>query len=876
MMIKSINSTIKDDADMEITENVQIVCPIRGLLKVNKRSKDGLSATEEYYRVEAIKHLLSKGYPKENFWIEPIIKRFGNSGRNSFRSDFAILDIPSDQIHNNDPDELLGHAILICEVKRDNKKNEYVKKTQVEPMLDFAKKQNTLGLYWDNIEKRVFWIEFHDGIKEIKEGPISFIPKFGLPIKTTPLTFNTIEPVDSLIDTFDRIEDILHQASFSPEQRYEIILQLLLAKIFDEHAFEVRGDEPLDIQDYRSLGATADTTKKKVSEVVKRAVAFYGKHLPNKLSNVLPLSGETLFEILKILAPIKIIHSKRDVVQTFYMKFAKALYKWDMAQYFTPTTVTDFLVDIINPQFGEHIADPACGSADFLVAAFRKARKFNPGFADCIWGIDNSINAVQVAVLNMLLNGDGKTNVIKDDSLEHIGKYIEKYDVLTCNPPFGTRIVEKRPRVLSQYDLGFEWIENENGQLVKTETLLSRQETGILFVEVCVKECRPGGRIAIILPNGYLGNRSIKYRALREWILKNTRLATIISLPRFTFKSSGADVSASVLYLEKRENPIDDFSADKYQFAVELIEKVGWDAGNKKAAPIYKRNAEDGSLIINESGEPIIDCDFEEAVDRIVASDAANCFDWISKGRQIKQGIDGWAVSIENVYRDPDLTLDPKRFGKKVVQLRNELIEKPHILLGDIVDFIPERQDYHGNKISVKKSEIYQYIEIQDIGFGDYHSKEMRGWELPSRAKHFSEPGDIYIGAIWGSAIKWCYIPQGVKNVVVTNGCFRCRIKKGMEKYKADFLAYLNSEGWGVQMRSFARGSDGLAEICEEDAKNVIIPLLSDSIRDDLSAFVNNLHQGTTTINTVVKQLLKDDLLSYCDPPKRPSHIVLV
>ena len=235
---------------MELTGNLQIVCPIRGQLKVNKRSKDGLTATEEFYRVEAIKFLISKGYPKENFWIEPIIKKFGNSGRNSFRSDFAVLDVPASTINTNEPDDILGHAVIICEVKRDNKKNEYVKNTQVKPMLDFAKKQSTLGLYWDNIEKRVFWIEVTDGIKEIKEGPLTFVPKFGLPIKTTPLTFNTIEPVDSLTETFERIEDILHQASFAPEKRYEIILQLLLTKIFDEHAFEVRGDEPLEIQDY--------------------------------------------------------------------------------------------------------------------------------------------------------------------------------------------------------------------------------------------------------------------------------------------------------------------------------------------------------------------------------------------------------------------------------------------------------------------------------------------------------------------------------------------------------------------------------------------------------------------------------------------------
>ncbi|MBR6096804.1 MAG: N-6 DNA methylase [Oscillospiraceae bacterium] len=861
---------------MEIIENVQIVCPIRGQLKVNKRSKDGLSATEEFYRVEAIKYLLSKGYPKENFWIEPIIKRFGNSGRNSFRSDFAVLDVPSATIGNSEPDTILSHAILICEVKRDNKKNEYVKNTQVKPMLDFAIKQSTMGLYWDNIEKRVFWIEIENGVKEIREGPISYVPKYGFPIETTPLTFNTISPVDSLIDTFDRIEDVLHQASFSPEQRYEIILQLLLAKIFDEHAFEVRGDEPLEIQDYKSLGASPETAKKKVADVVKRAVAFYGKHLPNKLSNTLPLSGDTLFEILKILAPIKIIHSKRDVVQTFYMKFAKALYKWDMAQYFTPTTVTDFLVDIINPQFGEHIADPACGSADFLVAAFRKARLFNPGFADCIWGIDNSSNAVQVAVLNMLLNGDGKTNIIKDDSLQNIGKYLEKYDVLTCNPPFGTKIVEKRASVLSQFDLGFEWIENEQGKLIKTDSLLTQQETGILFVEVCVKECRPGGRIAIILPNGYLGNRSLKYKVVREWILRHTRLAAIVSLPRFTFKSSGADVSASVLYLEKREFPLEDYSEDSYQFAVELIEKVGWDAGNKKAAPIYKRNQEDGSLIIGENGEPIIDCDFEEAVNRIVASDAANCFEWLAKGRDSSSSTEGWSVSIENVYRDVDITLDPKRYAKKVVRLRNSLLGKPQFLLGELVDFIPERQNIHGKKVSVRKSELYQYVEIQDIGFGDFHSKELRGWELPSRAKHFSETGDIYIGSIWGSAVKWCYIPMGLSNVVVTNGCFRCRIKPNMEEYLPDLLSYFNSEGWGVQMRALSRGSDGLAEICEEDAKNVIVPLLSDEVRAELSEYVHKLQQGTTTLNTVVKQKIRESQVPYGDPPKRPSHIVLV
>ena len=80
-----------------------------------------------------------------------------------------------------------------------------------------------------------------------------------------------------------------------------------------------------------------------------------------------------------------------------------------------------------------------------------------------------------------------------------------------------------------------------------------------------------------------MGNRSDKFAIVRQWILSNARVAAIVSLPRFTFKSSGADVSASIVFLEKRTKPVKKFE-DEYSFAVEMIEKVGWEAGNKKAA----------------------------------------------------------------------------------------------------------------------------------------------------------------------------------------------------------------------------------------------------------------------------------------------------
>ena len=153
---------------MDIARNQQLVCPVRGLLNTTKLSKDGLTPTEESFRIEAINFLISKGYPKENFWIEPILAEFGNDGRNSFRSDFAVLDVDVRLLTSHTPDDILDHALVICEVKRDNRKSEYVKNTQVKPILNFAKLLNTIGLYWDNIEKRVFWIEIENNRKELK------------------------------------------------------------------------------------------------------------------------------------------------------------------------------------------------------------------------------------------------------------------------------------------------------------------------------------------------------------------------------------------------------------------------------------------------------------------------------------------------------------------------------------------------------------------------------------------------------------------------------------------------------------------------------------------------------------------------------------
>lgn len=126
---------------MTALTKLTLTCPVRGQLKATSKSKDGLKPSEEFHRVQAIRHLIQKGYPAENFLIEPVIKRFGNSGRNSFRGDFVVLDAPIQVVDTGNIDDVLSHALVLCEVKRENRDSDYVKRTQVKPLLDFAKKR---------------------------------------------------------------------------------------------------------------------------------------------------------------------------------------------------------------------------------------------------------------------------------------------------------------------------------------------------------------------------------------------------------------------------------------------------------------------------------------------------------------------------------------------------------------------------------------------------------------------------------------------------------------------------------------------------------------------------------------------------------------
>ncbi len=846
-------------------------CPIRGPLTVPERAADGLTFPEEKRRIDCIRFLLGKGYPASHFKIETTLLRFGHEGRNSFRTDLAVLDVPKSSISNK-WEVVNNHIKLIAEIKRKNSSARVAQETQVYPALNFLSDVSALGVYWDDVEQRLFYRKLSGRKTEIHELPMAVLPPWGHALGSTALASQDLQPSANLLALFGRIEDALHSQIADQSKRFQIMLQLILIKLYDEHS-RSGPRQNMIIQDFVDAPLGDADVLKVFNDLLAKATHFYARHLPNPVAKTIPVPGSMLRTISKLLAPIRIVGSKRDVIQDFYMYFAKGVYKWDLAQYFTPTEVVDFIVRLVNPRAGDQIKDPACGSGDFLISSLHHARARGGDVRDAIWGADNSENAVQVSVLNMVLNGDGKSNITREDSLANIYQSADSFSVLLCNPPFGVKIVESRHDVLKKFSLGHEW-EVVKGRYEQGVRVRASQETGLLFAELCVVQASPGGRVGIILPNGYLGNRSPKYAAFREWLLRHARLLGVIAFPRFTFKKSGADVSASVVLLEKREKPLAAaIDSENYPFYVGILESVGWSVGDKRAERIYKRDPESGDLVTDEkTNEPVIDADFERILSDFYSSRVPELFPFLEdEAFQSEKKKRGWDVDIAQVLARPDLSIDPKRWCERTMRTRDAISALEHFSLREVLTVVPE------GKRTAQKQGLYRYVEIQDMMDGVVKPTPLRGWQLPQRAKHGAEPGDIFVGKIWSSINKWFLAGGNCDGMLVSNGTFRLRMKPKQMKFLPDVIAGLNTEVYRIQARAACTGSDGLAELQEDDLLDIVLPRITDqAARATLQKIVDDLLAGRATVAGVVGMLLDSGQIPDAHVPARSSGWVQV
>ena len=386
-------------------------------------------------------------------------------------------------------------------------------------------------------------------------------------------------------------------------------------------------DEGFRVMEFRNTGQTDTELKNKIQNLFNRAKEQWKGVFPE--SSTFELSDSHLSVCISSLQDVKLFNSNLLVVDEAFEYLVNKSAKGEKGQYFTPRHVIDMCVQMLNPKRNEYMIDTASGSCGFPVHTIFKlsGRLFtNEEISEedkqhvlKVFGIDFDEKTVRVARTLNLIAGDGETNVLHlntldfdrwSDKTERDRKWINtygrgferleklrrdkdenkqfKFDVLMANPPFAGDI--KESRILHQYELGF-----KNG---KAQNKVGRD---ILFIERNLDFLKPGGRMAIVLPQGRFNNTSDKH--IREFIAERARLLAVVGLHGNTFKPH-TGTKTSVLFVQKWDEALCP-KVEDYPVFFAVSEKGGKDNSGDY---VYLKN-ENGQDKLDKNGHLIVDHD---------------------------------------------------------------------------------------------------------------------------------------------------------------------------------------------------------------------------------------------------------------------------
>lgn len=227
----------------------------------------------------------------------------------------------------------------------------------------------------------------------------------------------------------------------------------------------------------------------------------------------------------------------------------------DKGQFFTPRSVVRAMVSLLSPRAGARVIDPACGTGGFLSAVLDGWREH--GITGSVVGIDKDQDlSLLASALSTVHQHSGDVHVHTANSLSLAqladrGVHVGTFDYVLTNPPFGSKIGITDPTVLTQFELGRAW-DLQNGRWVKTSSLRATQDPQTLFVELCVRLLKDGGRMAIVLPEGLFGNSRSGY--IWDYLRANGSIIGLIDCPRTTFQP-GTDTKTNILVFERQLKP---------------------------------------------------------------------------------------------------------------------------------------------------------------------------------------------------------------------------------------------------------------------------------------------------------------------------------
>ncbi|UKH19004.1 HsdM family class I SAM-dependent methyltransferase [Actinobacillus pleuropneumoniae] len=374
----------------------------------------------------------------------------------------------------------------------------------------------------------------------------------------------------SLNNLVKRLQDVMrNDAGINGDaQRIEQIVWILFLKIYDakEQEWEQIDDNYYSIlPDFLRWQNWAKDNKDGKAMTGDELLNFVNNELFPALKN-LPISAETpmnqkiiraafednnnymkngilLRQVINIIDEINFEqYQERHAFGDIYENILKSLQSAGNAgEFYTPRAVTDFMAKMIKPRLGEKIADFACGTGGFLTSALKELDKQNDSINDknllsnSVYGIEKKALPHLLCITNLLLHDIDNPNVHHDNALEKpVKDYTEndKFDVILMNPPYGGSEIEQ----------------------IKTNfpSALRSSETADLFMSVIMYRLKKNGRVAIVLPDGFLFGTDNAKMAIKQKLMSEMNLHTVIRLPHSVL-APYTSITTNILFFDNTE-----------------------------------------------------------------------------------------------------------------------------------------------------------------------------------------------------------------------------------------------------------------------------------------------------------------------------------
>lgn len=344
---------------------------------------------------------------------------------------------------------------------------------------------------------------------------------------------------EQLIKIFKQTSNLLREAGIQAgQERFSALSDILFLKLLDEasekqtHAGETPQLPPrLRWQHFQSMngGEMLDYMKNVIwPEMTTKYGDIFGSEFAIE-------SPDIVEEVVRKLSDLNLTSADTDIKGDAFEYFLKNAYSGvgikDLGEYFTPRNVVRTMVSMVNPKLNEKIYDPFCGTGGFLIEAFRYLNlrvKMTPEAEKIlkqhtVYGGEITSNA-RIAKMNMILFGDGHSNLERHDSFAHPQR--GKYDVVITNPPYS-----QKTRHGGKYDM-------------------STQDGDAIAMMHCFDALNEGGRACVLVKEDFLVDTGAVGIA-REYIMKNAKNFTVVSLPRKMFEPY-TPTKTSIVYFEKK------------------------------------------------------------------------------------------------------------------------------------------------------------------------------------------------------------------------------------------------------------------------------------------------------------------------------------